>query len=191
MRAPLMTIPLVAALLLAGCVPTTDSPSESASPTPSSTPTGSPSATPTPTSTAAGVPITVACDQLIPAQVMYDFNPNFALEPTFSPSAGSLAAEALAANGVACSWVNQSSGETIDIAAANLPADALTPRMNELVGSSNSVPTYEVEGYFRVSDGVGEAQAFDPPFWVTAVSPAFAEPGDAAPIMLAALAALR
>jgi hypothetical protein len=189
MRQLTLAVPVLALLLLAGCVPTTpDVPSSSPDVTP--TPTATETSAPSPTPTASGTPITLSCDELVSAQVMYDYNSNVALEGTFDPAPGSLAAEAVAAQGLACRWVNQSSGETIDIAVANLPTEALEARANELVTTSNSVPTYGVEGYFRVVDGAGEAQAFSAPFWVSAVGAGFAEPGDPAPLVIAALAAL-
>lgn len=183
----LLAVP-IAVLLLAGCVPT-DDPAPSPTPTPTES-TAAPSPSPTPTVEPSGIPITVSCDELVNAQVMYDFNPNFGLEGEFSPDAGTFAATAVAENGLACRWINQTSGEVIDISVANLPDTALALLRNDLAGSSTLVPTYGVEGYFRVSDGVGEAQAIDDPFWIVAVSTAFTEPGEAEPIMAAAIAAL-
>ncbi len=181
----LLAVPL-AVLLLAGCVPT-DAPAPEPSQS-SSSPTPSP--TPTPTVEPVGIPITVSCDDLVSAGVMYDFNPNFGLEGEFEPDAGTAAATAVAENGLACRWINETSGEVIDISVANLPATALTALRDELAASSTLVPTYGVEGYFRVADGVGEAQAIDDPFWIVSVSTAFTEPGEAEPIMSAAIAAL-
>lgn len=183
-------IALASALLLAGCVPTSsEDPGQggtSAAPTPTAT--GTPG--PTPTTEPVITPITIGCDQLISPQAMYDFSQNVALLPSFTPEPGTAAAEAVDLGGLACRWTNQSSGENIDISVANLPADDLTARKNELVQTSNSVPTYEVEGYFEVTDGVGEAQAFDDPYWIAATSVLFAEPGDAQPLVAAAIAGL-
>ena len=187
MRAPVV-IPVLTILLLAGCVPTTVEPGTTSAP--SSSPTAT-AGQPTPTPTADGsTPVTVACDDLISPQTIYDFNPNFVLESGVSPDAGSLAAEAVAGGGVFCRWVNGSSGETIDLSVASPAPDALTARANDLVSSSNPVPTYEVEGYFHLSGSVGVAQAITPPFWIAMVSPAFLEPGDAAPLMISAITAL-
>ncbi|MFM9877277.1 MAG: iron ABC transporter ATP-binding protein [Rhodoglobus sp.] len=188
-RVLLTALPVLALALLSGCNPVAE---PTPTPTRSSTSTPTPTPTPTPTTTAeAGEPITIGCDELVNAQVMYDFNPNFALQNDYTPAAGSLGAQAVAAQGIACSWVNLTSGETIEISAAHLPTDQLEQRSNELVATSNTVPTYDVEGYFIVEGGVGTAQAFDPPYWVTATSVAFFEPGDAAPLMAAALGAVR
>lgn len=180
--------PVLTILLLAGCVPTA---AESTSaPTPEPT-TSSSSSTPTPTPTPDdSTPVTVACDALISAQTMYDYNPNFVLEAGVTPTAGSLAQEAVDGQGVFCRWIHTSSGETIDVSVASPSPEALTARANELVGSSNPVPTYEVEGYFEIDGAVGVAQAITAPYWVAMVSPVFLEPGDAAPLMLSAIAAL-
>lgn len=183
-----MPVALLGLLLLSGCEPVvepTPTPTGSSSASGSSTPTPTPTATPEPSQ-----PITITCNELVPPQAMYDFNPNFALQADYTPAAGSLAAEAVAEKGIACSWINLTSSETIEMSAAHLPEAQLEQRSNDLVTTSNSVPTYEVEGYFIVEDGVGTAQAFDPPFWITATSTAFFEPGDVAPLMAAAVAAL-
>ena len=191
-RLVLFAAPVALALLLAGCVPesteTPDAGATSSTPTPtaSASESAEPSSPPEPVIT----PITIGCDQLITPQVMYDFNQNVVLLDSFTPASGSTAAEALDRGGLACRWTNQSSGETIDISVADLTADELTARKNDLVTSSKSVPTYEVEGYFSADGGVGEAQAFDDPYWITATSVTFAEPGDVQPLIAAAIAAL-
>ena len=179
----------ISVALLAGCVPTPVEPRPTATPT--VTATAEPTPTPTPTATAEeGVPVLVGCDQLVTAQELYDYNPNFALQTDFAPSAGSLAAEAIALQGIACSWVNLTSGETIVMSVAHLSDAALTARGNDLITSSNPVPTYSVEGYFLLEGGIGIAQAISPPYWITASSRFFFEPGDVAPLMAAALSAL-
>jgi hypothetical protein len=188
-----LTAPLlIAALLLAGCVPT-DEPDtdpnagETSTPSPTAGETTTPTATPT---AEPATPVTISCEQLLPADAMYAFDPNFSLQPSFTPAAGSLAAQALADDGIACQWVHQTSGVTIELSAAQPSPKALNDRMNDLVMTSNSVPTYQVEGYFQLKGSSGEAEAFPLPFWVSAVSPAFFEPGDAAPIVAAMVDAL-
>ncbi|MEQ1736564.1 MAG: iron ABC transporter ATP-binding protein [Rhodoglobus sp.] len=179
----------IALILLAGCGPA----DVEAPPTSSASPSATIDPTPTPTPTATGeegVPVEVGCNQLVTPQELYDYNPNFALESGFSPSPGSLAAQAVAAKGIACSWVNLTSGETIVMSVAHLSDGALTARANDLITSSNSVPTYSVEGYFILEGNIGTAQAISPPYWITATSKFFFEPGDVAPLMAAALSAL-
>jgi len=169
-------------------------PSPAAAPTKSPTPSASATATPKPTTapTAApvGTKVDIDCDALITPQAMYDFNPNFSLNGTYKPAAGTEAADIVDMNGLACGWVNQTSGEVIEVAVANLPADKLTELKNGFVTSSNSVPTYGVEGYFKVDGATGEAEAFGGPYWISASSTAFYEPGDALMIVDPALKAL-
>lgn len=186
-------VAVVCLALLAGCVPQQGATEPARTATPSQTP--SATATPTPSATpdaaADGTPVTIACDKLISAQAMYDYNPNFSLKSGYTPAAGSLPAQVTAQKGLACAWVNQTSGALIEVAVANLPAAHLTQLKNALVTTSNSVPTYEVEGYFKVNGANGEAQAFFDPYWIVATSPVFFEPGDAQPIVAAAIAGLR
>lgn len=190
-RLVLFAAPVALALMLSGCVPEgTDAPDAGGTSTP--TPTASSTASPDPTPSAPPVitPVTISCDELVPPATMYEYSQNVALLPTFAPEPGTLASEAVALGGVACRWTNGSSGEAIDISVASLTDGDLEARKNELVVSSNSVPTYGVEGYFSADGGVGEAQAFDDPYWITAESVTFAEPGDVQPLIAAAIAAL-
>ena len=77
----------------------------------------------------------------------------------FSSWGGVFGDQAVAAKGLACAWVNGTSGELIEVSAADLPEAEYTAKMNELVTTSNPVPTFGVEGYFRADGGTGVAQA--------------------------------
>ena len=185
-----LCLPVVIAVsvVLAGCVPAEPGAS---SPTPSSSsePAG-PSATATvpPAPTVApetGEPVTIGCADLISLQAMYDYNPNFGLIDSYTPDPGTYAAQAIAANGLACRWINQTSGDTIDVSVAHLTDEGLAAREGAL-----SDPVSDYDGYFSSQDGFGTAQAFSGPYWITAASRAFFEPVDAAPIIAAAIAGL-
>jgi hypothetical protein len=181
---------LAASVLLAGCTTPRPEPSDSPSPSKSSTPTPSiePSETPSaPTST----PIDVPCESLVSLQTMYDFNPNFSLIGSWTPDAGTPAAEAVAAQGVACRWTNDTSGDTIDVSVASFDTATLEAKANSTNSSSTMVPTYgDDEAYFTVTGGVGEAVVFHGAYWVVVRSVAFFEPGDAEPLVSSVLAAL-
>lgn len=187
-RAALATAALAIVLVTAGCIPVEPQPAPSgtASPAPAATPSASASASPTPSPTATEAtsrPLDIACDALITLQAMYDYNPNFSLLGDLDADAGTLAADALAQQGVACRWVNDTSGETIDIAAADLTGPALADRR---AAAGEVTSAFGVEGYFRA----GEAQAISGSSWITVVSNAFLEPADAAPLVQAAVDAL-
>lgn len=137
-----------------------------------------------------GTPIDLDCDSFVSPQAIYDFNSNFALTETPEVAPGSQAARALEFSGIACTWINESSGEVLTVSAANLSSDVLTEIGNTLVSSSNSVPTYDVEGYFQLVGDTGEAEVISGSYWVAATSTAFFEPGDAVPVVSAALTGL-
>jgi hypothetical protein len=165
----------------------------SAAPTPSETASSTPTSTPTPTENPVdkGTPIKLGCNDLISAQDMYDYNPNFSLTDDYSPASGSDAATIVNDyQGVACRWVNDSSGEKLDIAVASLQDYTLTDLKNGLVSTSTSVPTYDVEGYFTTVKKIGQADAFSDPYWISADSDYFLEPGDASPLIANVIAAL-
>lgn len=195
------------ALLLTACVPSTPEPvgSNSASPsasattdsTPSATATSSASASPSakPSSSAPSAPATHApeatavsfdCGDLISPQTMYDFNPNYLLLNDFTPAAGSVAATAIAAKGVACRWENSTSGITIDVSAAK-PASDKIDGLKSNAGSQSS----QIDGYFAVSGGTGTAQIFSGNYWATLSSKAFVNASDASDLAAEVRSALK
>ncbi len=181
-----LTIATAAALILvlSGCVDEpapVPTPTVSATPTPTETAGGS---TPTPTPTTE--PLAIDCVSLVPADAFDMLFKDFTLVPNYVPPNASLFTEVLNWNGTVCGWT-ATDGTVVTVGIAELDAETLDAKANELVVSSHSVPTYGVEGYFQVASGVGEAQAFSDPYWIVATSTAFAEPGEVAPIMAAVL----
>jgi len=185
-----LAVSALALAVLSGCVPT---PTPMSSGTASASPSSSPSASPTPSPTASTVstPITIGCNTLITPDDIYAFNPNFGLIERWTPKAGSAAATAKSEQGIACRWQNQTSGDTIDVSVAHLDAASIEALKNAAVEKSTMVPTYGDEAYFSVSGGVGTAIVFQGTYWLVATSVDFAEPGDPADLITAALGALK
>lgn len=188
-RSPLV-LPAIAAMLvalLAGCAER-----GTAEPTPEPTETTSETPTPEPTEPTdePSTPIDLSCDELISADTMYTFNPNFALAEDWTPDSGTDAAAALEQQGVACRWLNESSDIHIDLSVASLGHDQLEELKNAAVTESNMVPTYGEEAYFEVSDEVGTAIVFDRSYWIVMSSAYFFEPGDATELVNSVLDAL-
>jgi hypothetical protein len=174
---------------LVGCAPEREPlPLPNASETQSSSP--SPGQSETPSSNEAGTPIDLTCDELITPQAMYDFNSNFGIDDEYVPADGSPAAEILDLNGLACSWVNQTSSETIAVAVANLPPDKLATIKSDISATSAAVSNFDAEGYFSNEAGVGRVDVFSGSFWVTLGSTFFTEADDATPLVTAALNAI-
>lgn len=187
----------VGTVLLAGCAPTpAPSASSSATPKPSSSATEEPTPTPTVDPTEVPIvsqPVGVTCDQLITADDMYNFNPNFSLVEDAAPKPDTKAGKIAGMNGLTCQWVNNTSKETIDIAVAKLSETELTDLKNIAITESTPVPTYgapPIEGYFTVAGSEGEAQIFTGSYWIAARSVAFFEPGDVEQLATAAMAHL-
>jgi hypothetical protein len=138
--------------------------------------------TPTPTPTAAGSPVALECDQVLTPDDIYAFNPNFGAAPDFEPSKGSAASTAVAYEGLACGWMNQTSNELIEVSIAQPNEVLMTQLKDAAIASSQAVPTYgtppAVEGFFTSDGGQGQAQIFTGKYWVTLTSTVFFEPGD-------------
>jgi len=184
----LILLPATAAILvgLAGCAPTAVAES---SPPPSDAPT-TPSAEPSDPATPTSVPIDADCEALVSPDAMYAYNPNFGWVEDWQPESGTPAADAVDLDGVACQWLNQTSGDTIDLSVASLDGDGLEALKNAAVEESTMVPTYGDEAYFEVVDGIGTAIVFDRSYWLVVSSGYFFEPGDATEIVESALSAL-
>jgi len=187
-RAVLPAAVLLGAVLLAGCTPADDPEPDLTGPNPGVQPTGAPA--PSLTAHPTGTPVGATCDELVSPDTIYQFNPNFVAIHDFAPDAGSIAASAVAYQGVACRWQNETNGTNIDLSVAQLEDETLTALKNAAFEDSQMVPTYGEEAYFGVTGGVGTAQVFQGPFWIVAESPAFFEPGDATEIVQSVIAAL-
>ena len=196
-RPLVVAIAVTGALLFAGC--SSPEPQGTSSPT-ATTGTGDdpvqtprPSVTPSTDPSDAPVvsePVGIDCGQLITPDQMYAFNPNFSLLADAQPATDTKAAQIAGMSGLVCQWKNDTSGDTIDVAVAKLGDDDLTGLKNLAVTQSTPVPTYgapPIEGYFTLFGKEGEAQVFSGPYWVTLRSVAFFEPGDAIPLVEAAL----
>ncbi|RZS67824.1 hypothetical protein EV187_0245 [Agromyces ramosus] len=178
--------------LLAGCAPDAAPPTGTAAPT---APPDAPTAAPAPTETAEPpTPFEVSCDALLTADQLYTFNPNFGTDPAYEPAAANVVALVEEDAGTACGYLNQSSGEVIEVAVATPTEAAGEARRNAAALSSKPVPTYgtppDVEGYFVMAGGTGEAQVFHGPYWIVVDSAALFEPGDAQQIVAAVIANL-
>ena len=128
------------------------------------------------------------CDDILSADDVYALNPNYSIDPEYAPTSDS-AVTATTYSGVSCGWLNQSSGEVIEVALA-MPNETLTNSLKDAaLANGDIVPTYgsapEVEGYFSAETNT--AQVFTGGYWVAVHSPDMIEPGDAERIMITIL----
>ena len=181
----------LALIALAGCAPAGNSePTASATAKPTGTATSEPSATAEPTATATpgpvaeGTAVDKSCDQVLTADDVYDLNPNMSVDPGYSATSD-VAVTATSYDGISCGWLNETSGEVIEVSVA-MPNDTLANTLKDAaLAGGEIVPTYgsapDVEGYF--SAATGTAQVFTGGYWVAVTSPDMIEPGDAERIM--------
>lgn len=189
---PVLPVVLVCAVALGvvGCAP-----DDHLLPTPTTTsPVPSLPSTPEPPDPNEGVSggkIDLLCNQLVSDDVIYEWgNGNFAIDSTFAAPAGSLAADAVAEGGLACGWVNLSSGETVSVAVADLGDDALATAKADAAARSTPTTAYGADGFFSFDGSAGHVDVFSGNYWLTAESTWFYQQGDAAPLVSAAIDAL-
>ncbi|WP_308799722.1 iron ABC transporter ATP-binding protein [Agromyces silvae] len=183
-RAALIWIALGAstAALLAGCAPGEAEPTASPSPTSSATSAPTPEPTETTEPDENATPFTIDCDALLTLDQLYVFNPNFGVDPSYEPDSATIS-EVVAQGGTACGYLNQTSGDHLQIAVATPTPAAIESLAGAAASQSTPVPTYgtppEVEGYFAQSGNEGQVQVFSGPYWVVIESSLLYEPGDA------------
>ncbi len=140
---------------------------------------------PTPSATPIGKPVSQTCAALLPLESLAVYGQAFEQVESYRPAKGTPAARIVQQRGRACQFREVSDPSvTISFAVADLPEKSLTNLKDALYQRGGSVPTYTVEGYFDLADdGVGRADAFADPYWITASSTLFTEPGGAQPVM--------
>ncbi len=138
------------------------------------------SASPTPV----GERVTQGCTELLPSSALAVYGKTFRQDTDWRPAKGTPAATIAQQRGRVCHFVATDDADTtVTLAVAHLPEKALTNLKDALYERGGSVPTYRVEGYFSLTDGVGRADAFPDPYWITAESTLFTEPGGAQPVV--------
>lgn len=175
------------AVLLTACATGEPEPSGSPSPTASATsePTAPPAETTAPPEETA-TPFAIECDALLTLDQLYAFNPNFGVDPSYTPDTPTIT-QVVEQGGTACGYLNQTSGDHLRVAVATPTAASLEAMAGTAAETSNAVPTYgtppEVEGYFTQSGETGQVQVFRGPYWIVMESSLLFEPGDAEPLV--------
>jgi len=138
-----------------------------------------------PSNTPAGMPVIRGCDELVPAQTAFEFNESFSADESYQPAVGTLAADAAELGGVACAWVDESSGEVMSVAVANPSGEELASREGDAGRAASAFA-----GYFTADNNVAQAQAFTGPYWVIVDTSFAADENELAPIVDSVLESL-
>jgi hypothetical protein len=178
-RVGLIAVGLAVSVGLAGCLqlgplPATSSPV----PTPSAVPTPTLTAKPTPTVAPTNRPFVENCGILITPDQLYAYNPNYVVDPNYAPKPGTVASAVKAQLGQTCGWINESSGDILEVAVAAPIPSALTAAKTAAAGGT-PISAYGEQGYFAVKGGIGSAQIFMGSLWLIVSSPEFVTTDDA------------
>ena len=197
-RTPAALSVALVALLLPGVAACTSAPPGDPSPSsPRATSTATPAAGQTPPADGGytppplvSTPVDLDCGALLDVDALASLWPGLSIAaPPATDDLDAPLAQVAEADGTVCGWTD-AAGDQIAVGVAAYDADSLTAVANDLVASSNSVPTFGVEGYFRVRAGTGVAEALPPGHLVVAESTTFVEPGSAETVVDQVVAAL-
>ena len=159
----------------------------SCAPAPEATPTQTavaPSPEPSASETPAGdpgAPVDLDCDDLLDEDAVYAFNPNTAFDDSYVGPIDSNPATAVELGGIACSWVNQSSGDRFTISVAHPSTEQLAAFESDTASSPRAL---EYDGTFDGGDNAASTSAIVGAYWVTGNFEFFVEQGDVTPLML-------
>jgi hypothetical protein len=144
---------------------------------------------PTTTANTLATPLIISCNALIPPDALYTFNPNLTPDPGYVPTPGTPLNQIVSLGGTACAWLNETSGEIIEIGAAHVPQ----PQLSDIQSAAKSGRAIDLPGtdaYFSRTNNGGEVQAFTASTWLVAVSPTFFSDDDARALVETALRSL-
>jgi hypothetical protein len=179
-RVGIVAITVGVAVGLTGCLQSTSAlPDGTATtPTPSASATAAPTTTSVPTADPGTPKFTEACDILLTSAQVYAYNPNFVADSAYAAQRGTIPGAIAADSGQTCGWVNETSGDKIEVAVATPLAPALAAAKSA-ASSGKPISAAGQQGYFAVKDGVGSAQFFIGSLWLDISSVDFATAGDA------------
>jgi len=153
---------------------------------------GSDDAAPRASTAPIGTAVRQTCDALLPTSALAVYGTTFRQDTDWRPATGTPAATIARQRGRVCRFVaTDDPATTVTLAVAHLPEKSLTTLKDALYERGGSVPTYRVEGYYALADGVGRADAFPDPYWITTESTLYTEPGGAQPVVDAVRAVLQ
>jgi hypothetical protein len=178
-RVGLIAVGLAVSVGLAGCLqvapaaPST-TPSAVATSPGVSTPTTSPTPTVAPTNRA----FVENCGILITPDQLYAYNPNYVVDADYASKTGTVAAAVKAQLGQTCGWIDESSGDILEVSVA-APTPSALASAKASASAGTAISAYGERGFFTVKTGIGSAQIFMGSLWLVVSSPDFASSADA------------
>lgn len=135
--------------------------------------------------------VPLSCEQVVPLETLYSFNPNYALDLSQSPRPDTPAKQIQDLRGVVCTYVNLTTGEIVQIAVAQLDPAGIKEIDKKLQATSTPTHAFTSEvpstSYFSVENGTGISQVLTDKYWIVCTSQALGTPEDMAPLMDAAI----
>lgn len=129
-----------------------------------------------------GVNTGMDCSTLISNEDLYNYNPSYSLDLSFSPQPGSLAKLATDYKGISCTYINLSSGDSFTISLAKFDSESFDAfKQNREAESSqissDSIPSPFV-GLFVSGSSGGTLEILGNGYWLSASAPWAQTPED-------------
>lgn len=125
---------------------------------------------------AVGVPVDRDCNQILSPDALYMFNPNVGTDPDYVPTG--LARQAVANGGVACGWLNQTSGEKLSVSVGRFNAEGIEVVRGAAAARTGATDLDTIDGYFTETANGGAIEFFVDQYWVVLESPSITGPDD-------------
>lgn len=184
-----MATSILCSLLIISLLGCTSEPS--GTPAPAQTPAGkaaltpapiAPSAVPTAIGRIEGEATNLVCDDLLSIQELYDFNPNFAIDPELPAVQTTIESQFTNLGGLTCSYLNLTSGEVIQVSIAKVKDSSKGALLASVSGASSAASDFDSEkrkAFFSLSNGTGVFQVVQGEYWLSASSSVFFSAADA------------
>lgn len=133
-----------------------------------------------------GTVVNLRCDQLITPQQMYDYDPNLSGLSPWTPTAGSAAYRAQQWNGLACRWLRETGGVSMDISVASIVDRGTMVQLQTAAQTGTPVAGLGTSAYYANH----QLQIFSGTYWLVLQYDWAGEAIDFTPLGQDALAAL-
>ena len=129
-----------------------------------------------------GVSTGMDCSTLISNEDLYDYNPSYSLDLSYSPQSGSLAKLATDYKGISCTYLNLSSGDSFTVSLAKFQHETFDNFKENREKDTSQISSEDIPipliGYFMAGINGGTLEILGNDYWLTVTAPWALTPED-------------